>query len=66
MYQEGLILLQQEEQMPYKLKKTKKDYKVMTKSGPHKGRTHSKKGLPLDKALAQMRAMYAHLSKGEK
>ena len=46
--------------MPYRLKKTKGGYKVQTKAGPHKGRTHSKKPLSHAKAVAQLRAMYMH------
>lgn len=50
--------------MPYKLKKTGKGYKVETKAGPHKGRTHSNKPLSHKKAVAQLRALYAN-TKGE-
>lgn len=52
--------------MPYKLQKVKGGYKVKTKSGPHKGRTHSNKALPHARAVAQLRALYANMPKGEK
>lgn len=47
--------------MPYKIKKVKGGEKVVTKSGPHKGRVHSKRPLTHDEALAQLRAMYANM-----
>ena len=46
--------------MPYKLAKTGKGYKVVTKAGPHKGRKHSKKPLSHARAVAQLRALYAN------
>ena len=50
--------------MPYKLVKSGNGYKVKTKTG--KKRTHSKKPLSHAKAVAQLRAMYAAMDKGEK
>lgn len=43
--------------MPYELKKVKDGYLVVTK-GTKKG--HSKKAMPLARAKAQMRALYAN------
>lgn len=50
--------------MPYELKKVKGGWKVQTKTGAKK--VHSKKPLSHSKAVAQLRAMYANLPKGEK
>lgn len=43
--------------MPYEIRKAGKGYVVMTKGTR---RTHSKKALSKQKALAQMRALYAN------
>ena len=51
---------------PYKLEKVGKGYKVKTKSGPNKGKTHSNKPLSHARALRQLRAMYANMPKGDK
>lgn len=48
--------------MPWKLRKVKGGYQVVTKDT---GRTHSKKPLPKARAEAQMRALYAQQSKGK-
>ncbi len=50
--------------MPYKIVKSGNGYKVKTKTGSKK--THSKKPLSHKKAVAQLRAMYANMPKGEK
>ena len=46
--------------MPYKVSKSGKGYKVVTKAT---GRAHSKKPLSKKKAQAQMRALYANEKK---
>ena len=46
-------------QMPYELKRSGKGYFVETK-GTHK--RHSKRPLPLSRAKAQMRALYASMN----
>ena len=43
--------------MPYKVKKVAGGYKVVTETT---GKAHSKKALPKQKAVAQMRALYAN------
>jgi hypothetical protein len=49
--------------MPYKVQKSGKGYKVVTKGT---GKTHSQKPMPKSRAMAQMRALYANVSHGRK
>ena len=45
--------------LPYKIVKKSGGYFVKTKSGPHRGRLHSKRPLSEEMAKRQMRALYA-------
>lgn len=49
--------------MPYEIAKAGKGYIVVTKGTK---RAHSKKALPLERAKAQMRALYANVPEARK